>query len=47
MLPPPAGVWGLTPNMLQELPGYGPDIAKNRAEARAIMAKFGYGPIIR
>jgi peptide/nickel transport system substrate-binding protein len=30
--------------MLQELPGYGPDIAKNRAEARAIMAKFGYGP---
>ena len=44
MLPPPAGVWGLTPNMLQELPGYGPDIAKNRAEARAIMAKFGYGP---
>jgi peptide/nickel transport system substrate-binding protein len=44
MLPPPAGVWGLTPAMLQKLPGYGPDIAKNRAEARAIMAKFGYGP---
>jgi peptide/nickel transport system substrate-binding protein len=44
MLPPPEGVWGLTPEMLQELPGYGPDIEKNRAEARAIMEKFGYGP---
>jgi peptide/nickel transport system substrate-binding protein len=44
MLPPPAGVWGLTPEMLQELPGYGADIEKNRAEARTIMEKFGYGP---
>src|SRR6266853_3444714 len=44
MLPPPEGVWGLTPEMLQEVPGYGPDIEKNRAEARAIMEKFGYGP---
>ncbi len=44
MLPPPAGVWGLTPEMLQKLPGYGPDIARNRAEARAIMEKSGYGP---
>jgi peptide/nickel transport system substrate-binding protein len=44
MLPPPAGVWGLTPEMLAKLPGYGPDIAKNREEARAIMAKLGYGP---
>ena len=44
MLPPPVGVWGLTPQMLRKLPGYGPDIAANRAQARAIMAKFGYGP---
>ena len=44
MLPPPAGVWGLTPEMLAPLPGYGPDIAKNRAEARAIVEKLGYGP---
>ena len=44
MLPPPARMWGLTPEMLQELPGYGPDIEKNRAEARGIMEKFGYGP---
>ena len=44
MLPPPAGVWGLTPEMLAPLPGYGPDIAKNRGQARAIMEKLGYGP---
>jgi peptide/nickel transport system substrate-binding protein len=44
MLPPPAGVWGLTPERLRPLPGYGPDIAKNRADARAIMEKLGYGP---
>jgi peptide/nickel transport system substrate-binding protein len=44
MLPPPAGVWGLTPEILRTLPGYGPDIAKNREEARAIMQRLGYGP---
>ena len=26
------------------LPGYGPDVQKNRAEARKIMEKLGYGP---
>jgi peptide/nickel transport system substrate-binding protein len=30
--------------MLATLPGYDPDIAKNRAEARKIMEKLGYGP---
>ena len=44
MLPPPEGVWGMPPEMLQTLPGYGPDVAKNRAEARKIMEKLGYGP---
>jgi peptide/nickel transport system substrate-binding protein len=44
MLPPPSGVWGLTPEMLVPLPGYGPGVAKNRGEARAIMEKLGYGP---
>src|SRR5262249_55522474 len=44
MLPGPEGVWGMPPDMLQKLPGYGPDIAKNRTEARAIMQKLGYGP---
>jgi peptide/nickel transport system substrate-binding protein len=30
--------------MLRSLPGYDPDVAKNRAEARKIMAGHGYGP---
>ncbi len=44
MQPPPDGVWGLTPEMLAAVPGYGSDLDKNRAEARAIMEKMGYGP---
>src|SRR5579864_9052864 len=44
VLPPPDGVWGMTPDALQTLPGYGPDVAKNREEARTIMRKLGYGP---
>jgi peptide/nickel transport system substrate-binding protein len=44
MLPPPEGLWGMPPEMLAALPGYDPDIGKNRAEARKIMAKLGYGP---
>jgi len=44
MLPPPEGLWGMPPEMLQKLPGYDPDIGKNRAEARKIMEKLGYGP---
>jgi peptide/nickel transport system substrate-binding protein len=44
MQPPPEGVWGMPAEMLQTLFGYGPDTEKNRAEARAIMEKLGYGP---
>jgi peptide/nickel transport system substrate-binding protein len=44
MLPPPAGVWGMPPEILKTIPGYGPDVQKNRAEARSIMEKLGYGP---
>ena len=44
MLPPPEGVWGMPTEVLQTLPGYDPDLAKNRAEARKIMEKLGYGP---
>jgi peptide/nickel transport system substrate-binding protein len=44
MQPPPDGVWGMPPDMLATLPGYDPDVAKNRTEARAIMEKLGYGP---
>ena len=44
MQPPPEGQWGMPKEMLDTLPGYGPDIAKNRTEAREIMKKLGYGP---
>jgi peptide/nickel transport system substrate-binding protein len=44
LLPPPEGLWGMPPDTLATLPGYDPDVAKNRAEAREIMAKLGYGP---
>ena len=43
LLPPPAGVWGLPPEMLTDLPGYGPDIENRRSEARGIsrLARVG------
>ena len=44
MQPPPEGIWGMPPEMLKTLPGYDPDVPKNRAEARKIMEKLGYGP---
>jgi len=44
MLPPPEGIWGMPPEMLATIPGYGPDIEKNRTQAREIMTKLGYGP---
>src|SRR2546423_5536045 len=44
MMPPPAGAWGMPPEILHTLPGYGSDVQKNRAEARQIMQKLGYGP---
>src|SRR6266403_674664 len=40
MMPPPAGAWGMPPEVLHSLPGYGPDVQKNRAEARDIMKKL-------
>ena len=44
MQSPPAGLWGLPPEILATLPGYGPDVAANRAQARQLMEKHGYGP---
>ncbi len=44
MQAPPSGLWGLPPDILQSLPGYGPDVAANRAEGRKLMEKHGYGP---
>ena len=44
MQPPPAGIWGIPPELLKTVPGYDPDVGNNRAQARAIMEKLGHGP---
>jgi peptide/nickel transport system substrate-binding protein len=44
MEPPPEGLWGVPPERLVSLPGYGPDVAKSRAEAQRLMRVLGYGP---
>src|SRR5215469_1342771 len=44
MLPPPEGIWGMPAEMLRSLPGYDPDVAKSRGEARKIMEEQGWGP---
>ena len=43
MAPKPYGVWGLSEKDLASLPGYG-DSAKEKAEARKLLAEAGYGP---
>jgi peptide/nickel transport system substrate-binding protein len=43
MLPAPAGLWAMPKEMLESIPGYGPDVEKNREEARKLMQKAGYG----
>jgi peptide/nickel transport system substrate-binding protein len=44
MMAAPFGVWGLTPEQLESLPGFGKDVEKSRAEARRLMEEAGYGP---
>ncbi|MBI5262969.1 MAG: ABC transporter substrate-binding protein [Bradyrhizobium sp.] len=44
MLPAPAGLWAMPKEMLETVPGYGPDVNANREEARKLMQKAGYGP---
>lgn len=44
MLPPPAGYWGLPPEILADMPMFSADVETRRAEARRIMASLGYGP---
>lgn len=41
MQPLPEGKWGLPPEQLADLPGYG-DVEKSRAKARGIMESLGY-----
>ncbi|MGD9617790.1 MAG: ABC transporter substrate-binding protein [Alphaproteobacteria bacterium] len=43
-LPGPEGQWAMPKEMRETLPGYGPDVAKSRAEAQKIMQSLGYGP---
>jgi peptide/nickel transport system substrate-binding protein len=43
MQPLPEGLWGMPVDILRELPGYDPDVQKNRTAARQIMQKLGYG----
>jgi len=43
MLPGPEGIWSMPLELLKTLPGYDPDVAKNRAAARRIMESLGYG----
>ena len=44
MQPLPEGVWGMPQHVLGTLPGYDPNVEQNRAEARQIMQRLGYGP---
>ena len=44
MEPAPAGLWAMPKEMLESIPGYGPDIEANREQARKLMQKAGYGP---
>jgi peptide/nickel transport system substrate-binding protein len=44
MQPPPEGIWGMPPYAMRNLPGYDPDVAASRAQARKIMESLGYGP---
>ena len=41
---PPEGVWGIGPDRLADVPGFGGDVQKNREAARQIMKEAGYGP---
>ena len=42
MLPPPEGLWGMPPDFLATVAGYGADHEKQRAEGRKIMEGLGY-----
>jgi len=43
LMPPPFGSWGLPEKELRALAGYG-DPARDRAQARKLLAEAGYGP---
>ena len=45
MQPAPEGLWGMPLEMQRELPGYDPNVQKNRAEARRIWGSSVMAPI--
>ena len=44
MMPPPEGQWGMSPEFLETVPGYGADVEKNREQGAQIMRSLGYAP---
>jgi peptide/nickel transport system substrate-binding protein len=44
MMPAPEGLWGMSPEFLETVSGYGSDVEKNREQGREIMRELGYGP---
>jgi len=44
MLPAPFGVWGLPPEEIATVPGFGPNPEADREAARKLMREAGYGP---
>ena len=47
MLPPPEGLWGMPPEFLATVAGYGADHEKQRAEGRKIMESWATAPTSR
>src|SRR6516164_5778546 len=44
MQPAPEGLWAMPKDMMETIPGYGPDINANREAAKKLMQMAGYGP---
>jgi peptide/nickel transport system substrate-binding protein len=44
MQPAPDGLWAMPKEMLESIPGYGPNVEASREAARKLMEKAGYGP---
>jgi peptide/nickel transport system substrate-binding protein len=44
MEPAPDGLWAMPKDMMEQIPGYGPDIEANREAGRKLMQQAGYGP---
>src|SRR5258707_8617116 len=44
MLPAPGGLWAMPKEMLETIPGYGPDVDASGEEARKLRQKAGQSP---